>query len=124
MVAIVGASGSGKSTLMNILGCLDRPTRGSYRVRGESVSELRPDDLARLRREYFGFIFQRYHLLANLSATGNVELPVGLFRGGQEAAAANARLNCCSAWAWGRARIIAPINCRAVSSSGSVLRGR
>jgi len=75
MVAIVGASGSGKSTLMNILGCLDRPTRGSYRVRGESVSELRPDDLARLRREHFGFIFQRYHLLANLSATGNVELP-------------------------------------------------
>jgi macrolide transport system ATP-binding/permease protein len=75
MVAIVGASGSGKSTLMNILGCLDRPTRGSYRVRGELASELRPDDLARLRREYFGFIFQRYHLLTNLSATGNVELP-------------------------------------------------
>ena len=75
MVAIVGASGSGKSTLMNILGCLDRPTSGDYRVSGRSTGELDPDELAELRREHFGFIFQRYHLLADLSATGNVEVP-------------------------------------------------
>jgi len=75
MVAIVGASGSGKSTLMNILGCLDRPSAGSYRICGRETGELGPDELAALRRERFGFIFQRYHLLADLSAQGNVELP-------------------------------------------------
>jgi len=75
MVAIVGASGSGKSTLMNILGCLDRPTAGSYRVAGRDTATLPPDALAELRREHFGFIFQRYHLLGDLSAMGNVEVP-------------------------------------------------
>lgn len=75
LVAIIGQSGSGKSTLMNILGCLDRPTRGDYRVNGQHTGKLAPDELARLRREYFGFIFQRYHLLGDLSAVGNVEVP-------------------------------------------------
>ncbi|WP_395674774.1 ABC transporter permease, partial [Inquilinus sp.] len=75
MVAIVGASGSGKSTLMNILGCLDRPTSGSYRIRGRETAALEPDELAALRREHFGFIFQRYHLLGELTALGNVEIP-------------------------------------------------
>ncbi len=75
MVAIVGVSGSGKSTLMNILGCLDRPTRGSYCVAGRDTRELSPDALAELRREHFGFIFQRYHLLSILDAVGNVEVP-------------------------------------------------
>lgn len=75
MVAIVGASGSGKSTLMNILGCLDKPTRGSYRVAGTDVSTLSGDALAQLRREHFGFIFQRYHLLSHLTAAQNVEVP-------------------------------------------------
>jgi macrolide transport system ATP-binding/permease protein len=75
MIAIIGASGSGKSTLMNILGCLDRPTRGSYSVNGHQTGEMLPDELAKLRREYFGFIFQRYHLLADLNAVGNVEIP-------------------------------------------------
>jgi len=75
MVAIVGASGSGKSTLMNILGCLDRATSGSYRVSGRETSALEADELAALRREHFGFIFQRYHLLAELTALGNVEIP-------------------------------------------------
>jgi macrolide transport system ATP-binding/permease protein len=74
-VAIMGASGSGKSTLMNILGCLDRPTAGDYRIAGRSTADLEPDDLAELRREHFGFIFQRYHLLSELSALGNVEIP-------------------------------------------------
>ena len=75
MVAIVGASGSGKSTLMNILGCLDKPTSGSYRVAGIDISTLNGDALARLRREHFGFIFQRYHLLSHLTAAQNVEVP-------------------------------------------------
>lgn len=75
MVAIVGASGSGKSTLMNILGCLDKASEGEYRVNGQAVSTLDSDSLAALRREYFGFIFQRYHLLGDLSAQGNVEVP-------------------------------------------------
>ena len=75
MVAIVGASGSGKSTLMNILGCLDKPTSGTYRVAGTDVSTLDGDALAKLRREHFGFIFQRYHLLSHLSAAQNVEVP-------------------------------------------------
>ncbi|MCD1124766.1 MacB family efflux pump subunit [Jinshanibacter sp. LJY008] len=75
MVAIVGASGSGKSTLMNILGCLDKPSSGTYRIAGRATNELAPDDLAELRREHFGFIFQRYHLLGDLSAAGNVEVP-------------------------------------------------
>ncbi|MGS0742448.1 MacB family efflux pump subunit [Glaciimonas sp. GG7] len=75
MVALVGPSGSGKSTLMNILGCLDRPSRGSYHVAGHATSELEPDALAQLRREHFGFIFQRYHLLPDLDALSNVEIP-------------------------------------------------
>ncbi|MCU4178166.1 MacB family efflux pump subunit [Bosea sp. BH3] len=75
MVAIVGQSGSGKSTLMNIIGCLDRPTGGSYEIDGRPTRELEPDELARLRREYFGFVFQRYHLLSELTALANVEVP-------------------------------------------------
>lgn len=75
MVAIIGSSGSGKSTLLNILGCLDRPTSGTYRVAGKNASELDADELAALRREHFGFIFQRYHLLGDLSAAENVEIP-------------------------------------------------
>ncbi len=75
MVAIMGPSGSGKSTLMNILGCLDRPTRGSYEVAGQDIGQLDPDSLARLRRAHFGFIFQRYQLLGELDAIGNVEIP-------------------------------------------------
>ncbi|MDH2092733.1 ATP-binding cassette domain-containing protein, partial [Rhizobium pusense] len=75
MVAIVGASGSGKSTLMNILGCLDRPTSGSYSIRGRETGNLDTDALSALRRENLGFIFQRYHLLTELTALGNVEIP-------------------------------------------------
>ncbi|MBW3798097.1 MacB family efflux pump subunit [Aeromonas hydrophila] len=75
MVAIVGASGSGKSTLLNILGCLDQSSEGSYRVAGRETGQLTADALATLRREHFGFIFQRYHLLGDLSARDNVALP-------------------------------------------------
>jgi len=75
MVAIVGASGSGKSTLMNILGCLDRPSDGSYRIDGRETASLSDEELAGLRRDYFGFIFQRYHLLPHLTASQNAEIP-------------------------------------------------
>ena len=74
-LAIMGASGSGKTTLMNILGCLDRPTTGTYRFMGEDVSGFERDELARLRREAFGFVFQSYNLIATASAIENVEVP-------------------------------------------------
>jgi macrolide transport system ATP-binding/permease protein len=74
-VAIMGQSGSGKSTLMNVLGCLDNPTRGQFLIAGTDASTLGPDQLAALRRERFGFIFQRYHLLPHLDARGNAALP-------------------------------------------------
>lgn len=75
MVSIVGPSGSGKSTLMNIIGCLDSPTTGSYLVEGHNTFNMTPDELATLRRDFFGFIFQRYHLLTHLNALENVEVP-------------------------------------------------
>jgi macrolide transport system ATP-binding/permease protein len=74
-VAIMGQSGSGKSTLMNIIGCLDRPTSGSYLVLGKEAAHLSPDELAALRRGTFGFVFQRYNLLATATAGENVEIP-------------------------------------------------
>ncbi|GFM89658.1 macrolide export ATP-binding/permease protein MacB 1 [Pseudomonas cichorii] len=74
-VAIVGASGSGKSTMMNILGCLDRPSSGQYLFAGEDVAGLDSDELAWLRREAFGFVFQGYHLIPSGSAQENVEMP-------------------------------------------------
>lgn len=75
MVAIIGASGSGKSTLMNILGCLDQASSGDYIFHDENIGQYEDDQLAKLRREHFGFIFQRYHLLSTLHAEGNVEVP-------------------------------------------------
>ena len=75
MVAIIGPSGSGKSTLMNIIGCLDNPSSGSYLVMGQDTLNMQPDDLAALRRDFFGFIFQRYHLLGHLCARENVQVP-------------------------------------------------
>jgi macrolide transport system ATP-binding/permease protein len=74
-VAIMGQSGSGKSTLMNVLGCLDNPTHGQFLIDGRDAGTLGPDQLAALRRERFGFIFQRYHLLPHLDARANAALP-------------------------------------------------
>jgi putative ABC transport system ATP-binding protein len=75
-VSVMGPSGSGKSTCMNILGCLDRPSAGSYRFRGVEVATLSLDELALLRRHFLGFVFQGFHLLARTTALENVELPL------------------------------------------------
>jgi putative ABC transport system ATP-binding protein len=79
-IAVVGPSGSGKSTLMNILGCLDTPTEGSYLLRGEEVARFSPDRLAETRNRHVGFVFQNFNLLPQITAYENVEMPL-LFRG-------------------------------------------
>jgi putative ABC transport system ATP-binding protein len=79
-VAIMGASGSGKSTLMNVLGCLDQPTKGRYRLNGIEVDNLKPDQLAEIRNQQIGFVFQSFNLIPRTSALENTQLPL-FYRG-------------------------------------------
>ena len=90
MVAIMGTSGSGKSTLLNILGCLDRPTAGTYHLGGREVSGLDAAELSQVRNEEIGFVFQSFELLPRLTALENVELPLLYTRG--------------KGWGWSRQR--------------------
>lgn len=85
-IAITGQSGSGKSTLMNLLGCLDTPTSGEYAIDGENVAHMSQDDLAKVRNKKIGFVFQKFHLLPDLTALDNVALPA-LYAGISEAVA-------------------------------------
>ncbi len=92
-LAVMGASGSGKSTLMNLIGCLDRPTSGTYSLRGTEVQKLSDEELAAIRNREIGFVFQTFNLLARTDALRNVELPLiysGLPRGERRARAAEA----------------------------------
>lgn len=82
-VAIIGQSGSGKSTLMNLIGCLDIPTEGEYVIDGENVAHMERDDLAKIRNKKIGFVFQKFHLLPDLTALDNVALPA-LYAGMKE----------------------------------------
>jgi putative ABC transport system ATP-binding protein len=92
LVAVMGASGSGKSTLMNVLGCLDTPTSGDYRLAGLDVSGLDAEQLAEVRNKHIGFVFQSFHLLPRQSALDNVLLPLVYRHGARESAAERKRL--------------------------------
>ena len=92
-VAVMGPSGSGKSTLMNILGCLDRPDAGEYRLLDKLVSNMPDDELSGLRNRYIGFVFQSYHLLPRMTALENVLLPLRYAKGWVEEGSSRARLS-------------------------------
>ncbi len=115
----MGPSGSGKSTLLNIIGCLDRPSGGSYRLDGHEVGQLDDEELTRIRREQIGFVFQFFHLVPRLTAAGNVELPL-LFGGVARAERRQPRRRGARL---GRAapgaRTTVPTSSRAASASGS-----
>ena len=122
VVVIIGPSGSGKSTLMNILGCLDKATSGTYRVAGQDVATLDADALAQLRREHFGFIFQRYHLLSHLIAEQNVEVPASMpvLSGNSGCFAPRSY---CNDWGWKTVQSITRHSFRVASNSASASRG-
>jgi hypothetical protein len=120
-VAIIGASGSGKSTLMNMIGLLDRPSSGSYRIRGAEASQLRVNQLADLRNREIGFVFQRFNLLARTTAKRQVELP--LFYAGIPSRARWRWLRW-RGWGWARAPNTGRRSFPAASSSGWRSPGR
>ena len=122
-VAIMGQSGSGKTTLMNILGCLDKPSSGEYLFNGEDVSEFNADQLAWLRREAFGFVFQSYNLLSSSTAEENVEVPA-VYAGMPHEARRRRAAELLPSLDWVSAPITGPASFRAGSSSGCPSRAR
>ena len=116
LIAIMGPSGSGKSTLMNILGCLDVPSTGSYRLDGEEVGRLKDDQLAAVRSRKIGFVFQQFNLLARTPAVEQVELPM-VYAGVRDRRRALWRRSTRSGWPI--ERTTSPPSCPAASSSGS-----
>lgn len=122
-VAIIGHSGSGKSTLMNMLGCLDVPTSGSYFLHGKDVSRMSDDELSDVRNREIGFIFQGFNLIANLTALENVELPL-IYRGVGKKNAGSWRKRRLKRSDWDSVCRINHRRCPADSSRGLQLRGQ
>lgn len=122
-VAIIGHSGSGKSTLMNMLGCLDVPTSGSYFLHGKDVSRMSDDELSDVRNREIGFIFQGFNLIANLTALENVELPL-IYRGVGKKNAGSWRKQRWKRSDWDSVCRISHRRCPADSSRGLRLRGQ
>ncbi|VEH66807.1 antimicrobial peptide ABC transporter permease [Rodentibacter pneumotropicus] len=115
-MAIIGQSGSGKSTLMNIIGCLDTATSGSYKIDGKETNQLSADQLSDLRSQKFGFIFQRYNLLSSLTAAENVALPA-IYAGIPQSQRLDRAKQLLKNWAWAINGKINLINFLAVSNS-------
>lgn len=119
-VAIVGPSGSGKSTLMNMIGCLDRPDSGSYRLDGKEVRTMKEDELAVIRNQKIGFVFQNFNLLSKLTALENVELPL-IYRGVKVKERRAIAYECLKKWGCRSESTICPTSCQAANNSASPL---